>query len=493
VGPLAARAQNAAPFNPVIHLLYNPESNTQYSIVPGLLAIILTMTLVLMTCMALTRERERGTYENLLAMPATPLEIMVGKIAPYVVVGLVQSTIVLGLAKYVFGVPVIGSLMLLGGALTLFIIANLAVGYTFSTIAQSQLQAMQMTVFFLLPAILLSGFAFPFAGMPGWAQGLGEVLPATHFLRIARGILLKGNDFGNIVGELWPLACSLWSPAQSRCCDLEERSTRRLKLEWQFAAIVSGLCIAANQNIFAPALGLRATHFGGGAPHQLRIVADIFHPSGGAVVRKQAGPEMALFPDPGVDHRFGREIALGPGPKIFALGEEGIFRRMRELAGQGQVMGPLLGGFGERRIPVERLQAKSHALAIVGGENAPIEDLFVDNRLLGGFAIHGQAARGEISGIRHRDRFGQDMQHPDPLLQKLLIADPGGLQARRRRDRSRHASRDHRRIGYAAEKRRGENKRERHMRALQSHGTGGSCGKAGVFRSLGLDRVERRG
>ena len=205
VGPLAARAQNAAPFNPVIHLLYNPESNTQYSIVPGLLAIILTMTLVLMTCMALTRERERGTYENLLAMPATPLEIMIGKIAPYVVVGLVQSTIVLVLAKYVFGVPVIGSLTLLAGALTLFIVANLAVGYTFSTIAQSQLQAMQMTVFFLLPAILLSGFAFPFAGMPGWAQDIGEILPATHFLRIARGILLKGNDFGNILGELWPL------------------------------------------------------------------------------------------------------------------------------------------------------------------------------------------------------------------------------------------------------------------------------------------------
>jgi len=206
VGPLAARAQSAAPFNPVIHLLYNPESNTQYSIVPGLLAIILTMTLVLMTCMALTRERERGTYENLLAMPATPFEIMVGKIAPYVVVGLVQSTIVLVLAKYVFGVPVIGSLTLLCGALTLFIIANLAVGYTFSTIAQSQLQAMQMTVFFLLPAILLSGFAFPFAGMPGWAQDIGEILPATHFLRIARGILLKGNDFANILGEIWPLA-----------------------------------------------------------------------------------------------------------------------------------------------------------------------------------------------------------------------------------------------------------------------------------------------
>jgi len=206
VGPLAARAQGPAPFNRVIHLLYNPESNTQYSIVPGLLAIILTMTMVLMTCMALTRERERGTYENLLAMPATPLEIMVGKIAPYVVVGMIQSTVVLVLAKYVFGVPVMGSLLLLAGALTLFIIANLAVGYTFSTIAQSQLQAMQMTVFFLLPAILLSGFAFPFAGMPGWAQDIGEILPSTHFLRIARGILLKGNDFANIMGELWPLA-----------------------------------------------------------------------------------------------------------------------------------------------------------------------------------------------------------------------------------------------------------------------------------------------
>jgi ABC-2 type transport system permease protein len=205
VGPLKARAQTEPPFTPVTHLLYNPESNTQYSIVPGLLAIILTMTMVLMTCLALTRERERGTYENLLAMPATPLEIMIGKIAPNVVVGVVQSAIVLAAAKYVFGVPVLGSLWLLGAALTLYIIANLAVGYTFSTIAQNQLQAMQMTTFFLLPAILLSGFAFPFAGMPTWAQWLGEMLPATHFLRIARGILLKGNGIANIAGELWPL------------------------------------------------------------------------------------------------------------------------------------------------------------------------------------------------------------------------------------------------------------------------------------------------
>ncbi len=205
VGPLKARAPGAVPFRSVTHLLYNPESNTHYSIVPGLLAIILTMTMVLMTCLALTRERERGTYENLLAMPATPLEIMIGKIAPNVLVGIVQSTIVLAMARYVFDVPFLGSLPLLALGVTIFIIANLAVGYTFSTIAQNQLQSMQMTVFFLLPSILLSGFAFPFAGMPRWAQVLGEILPATHFLRIARGVLLKANNFGEIAGELWPL------------------------------------------------------------------------------------------------------------------------------------------------------------------------------------------------------------------------------------------------------------------------------------------------
>ena len=204
-GALGARSAGAVPFHAVTHLLYNPESNTRYSIVPGLLAVILTMTMVLMTCLALTRERERGTYENLLAMPATPLEIMIGKITPNILVGVVQSAIVLVMARYVFAVPFLGSLPLLGLGLTIYIIANLAVGYTFSTIAQNQLQAMQMTVFFLLPSILLSGFAFPFAGMPRWAQALGEMLPATHFLRIARGVLLKANTFGEIAGELWPL------------------------------------------------------------------------------------------------------------------------------------------------------------------------------------------------------------------------------------------------------------------------------------------------
>jgi len=204
-GPLAARAQGPPPFNLVSHLLYNPESNTRYSIIPGLLAVILTMTMVLMTCLALTRERERGTYENLLAMPATPVEIMIGKIAPNVVIGAIQSAIILAVARYVFAIPMIGSLPLLGLGLTIYIIANLAVGYTFSTLAENQLQAMQMTVFFLLPSILLSGFAFPFAGMPRWAQYIGEVLPATHFLRIVRGILLKDNGAPEVWPDVWPL------------------------------------------------------------------------------------------------------------------------------------------------------------------------------------------------------------------------------------------------------------------------------------------------
>ena len=200
VGPLAARVQGPAPFNTVQHLLYNPESITQYNIVPGLLAVILTMTMVLLTCLALTRERERGTYENLLAMPATPLEIMIGKIAPNIVIGAIQSTVILLVARIVFHVPMLGSIPLLAVALAAFITALLTVGYTFSTLAQNQLQAMQMTTFFLLPNILLSGFAFPFLGMPKWARAIGEVLPATHFLQIVRGVLLKANG----LPEIWP-------------------------------------------------------------------------------------------------------------------------------------------------------------------------------------------------------------------------------------------------------------------------------------------------
>jgi len=210
-GPLAQRAQSAPPFQTIVHLLYNPEANTQYNIVPGLLGIIITMTMVLLTSMALTRERERGTYENLLAMPTHPAEIMIGKIAPNILVGMLQSVLVLLAAKLIFGVPMIGSLALLGGVLLIFIAANLAVGYTFSTIAQSQLQAMQMMVFFLLPAILLSGFAFPFRGMPVWAQWIGEVLPVTHFLRVVRGILLKGNGPIEIWPDVWPLILFLFA------------------------------------------------------------------------------------------------------------------------------------------------------------------------------------------------------------------------------------------------------------------------------------------
>jgi len=204
VGPLASRAGKPA-FTTVIQRRYNPEGITQYNIVPGLIAVILTMTMVMVTAMAMTREREKGTFENLLAMPASPFEVMIGKITPYVVVGYIQATLILLGARYVFGVPMIGSLTLLGATGGLFIAANLALGFTFSTIAKNQLQAMQMTVFFLLPSILLSGFMFPFRGMPNWAQWIGETLPNTHFLRIVRGILLKGNGPAEIWPNVWPL------------------------------------------------------------------------------------------------------------------------------------------------------------------------------------------------------------------------------------------------------------------------------------------------
>jgi len=210
-GPLALRVQSAPPFDVIVHRLYNPEINTHYNIVPGLLGVILTMTMVLMTSMALTRERERGTYENLLAMPTHPLEIMIGKIVPNIFVGLIQSTLVLVSANLIFDVPIIGSVVLLYCAVLIFIAANLAVGYTFSTIAENQLQAMQMMVFFLLPSILLSGFAFPFRGMPGWAQWVGEFLPNTHFLRVVRGVLLKGNGVTEAWPDIWPLILFLFA------------------------------------------------------------------------------------------------------------------------------------------------------------------------------------------------------------------------------------------------------------------------------------------
>jgi ABC-2 type transport system permease protein len=201
-GPLSAYRPEASPVDVVLHRRYNPEGVTRFNIVPGLLGIILTMTMVMMTALAVTRERERGTMENLLAMPVRPLEVMAGKIAPYIVIGGVQVGVVLLAAKLLFGVPFEGSVVLFGAATLLFITVNLALGFTFSTVAQNQLQAMQMSFFFLMPSILLSGFAFPFRGMPGWAQAIGEVLPATHFLRIVRGLMLKAADFNQVASEL---------------------------------------------------------------------------------------------------------------------------------------------------------------------------------------------------------------------------------------------------------------------------------------------------
>jgi len=197
-GPDESVEARAPPFKLVLQRRYNPEGITQYNIVPGLLGVVLTMTMMMFTALAVTREIERGTMESLLAMPIKPVEIMIGKIAPFVLVGFVQMTIIIGAAHLVFGVPILGSVWLLVALATLFAAANLAVGYTFSTIAENQLQAVQMTFFFFLPNILLSGFMFPFRGMPHWAQWIGEILPLTHFMRIVRGIMLKGNSFAEM-------------------------------------------------------------------------------------------------------------------------------------------------------------------------------------------------------------------------------------------------------------------------------------------------------
>ena len=203
---LSGRRQLATP--PVdlrIHRRYNSEGITAYNVVPGLSGVILTMTMIMMTGLAMTRERERGTFENLLSTPATPVEVMTGKIVPYILIGLIQLTLILLAARWVFNVPMQGSLLLLYGVVLLFICANLTLGITFSSIARNQLQAMQMTFFFFLPSMLLSGFMFPFRGMPEWAQAVGSVLPLTHFLLLVRGILLKGNGLALLWEHIWPI------------------------------------------------------------------------------------------------------------------------------------------------------------------------------------------------------------------------------------------------------------------------------------------------
>ena len=218
-GPLAIYRATAAPVDVLLHRRYNPEGITRFNVVPGLLGVILTMTMVMMTALAVTRERERGTRENLLAMPVRAIEVMVGKITPYILIGAIQVLVVLIAANILFGVPFEGSITLFAMATLLFITVNLALGFTFSTIAQNQLQAMQMSFFFLMPSILLSGFAFPFRGMPAWAQVIGEALPVTHFLRIVRGLMLKGASFEQIASEVVVLLLMLvivWAVAISR-------------------------------------------------------------------------------------------------------------------------------------------------------------------------------------------------------------------------------------------------------------------------------------
>ena len=204
-GPLSGPAGVPAPFDVEVHRLFNPEGITQYNVVPGLMGVILTLTMVMMTGLAITRERERGTMENLLAMPSTPIEVMTGKLIPYIGIGLIQATIILLAARYIFHVPFFGNIGAVYLAALLFVAANLTVGITFSSLAGNQLQAVQLTVFYFLPNILLSGFMFPFQGMPKWAQVLGNLLPLTYFNRLIRGIMLKGNGWTNSWPSVWPL------------------------------------------------------------------------------------------------------------------------------------------------------------------------------------------------------------------------------------------------------------------------------------------------
>ncbi|HVN93779.1 MAG TPA: ABC transporter permease [Terracidiphilus sp.] len=204
-GPLASLKGVPAPFSVNVHSLYNPDQITQYNVVPGLMGMVLTLTMVMMTGLAVTRERERGTMENLLAMPSTPLEVMSGKLLPYIGIGLLQASIILAAARYVFFVPFFGNILAVYLSALLFIAANLTVGITFSSLARNQLQAVQLAIFYFLPNIVLSGFMFPFKGMPGWAQAIGNLLPLTYFNRLARGILLKGDGWADSWPNVWPM------------------------------------------------------------------------------------------------------------------------------------------------------------------------------------------------------------------------------------------------------------------------------------------------
>ncbi|MBU0455850.1 MAG: ABC transporter permease [Gammaproteobacteria bacterium] len=204
-GSLSYLVPDPQAFNLRLHIKYNPELITQYNIVPGLMGVILTMTMIIITALAITREYERGTMESLLATPVRPLEVMLGKVIPYIIVGYIQATLIIAAAYFLFHIPIEGSLMLLFFLALPFIAANLSIGVTFSTIAKNQLQATQMSFFFFLPSILLSGFMFPFYGMPKWAQDIGNILPLTYFLRITRGIILKGTDFIHTWPNVWPI------------------------------------------------------------------------------------------------------------------------------------------------------------------------------------------------------------------------------------------------------------------------------------------------
>lgn len=208
-GALSFLARGPPPYDIVVHRRYNPAGISAFNIVPALLGVILTMTMVMITSIALTRETERGTMENLLATPVRPIEVMIGKTTPYIFVGAIQVALVMGMAAFLFHIPFTGSVLAFLAGVTLFIFANLMLGYLISTLARTQMQAMQMTFFVFLPSILLSGFMFPFRAMPVWAQTIGEALPITHFLRIVREVVLKDAGFADIAGDLWPLTLIL--------------------------------------------------------------------------------------------------------------------------------------------------------------------------------------------------------------------------------------------------------------------------------------------